>query len=611
MISPRCVGLFGLLVLLSACGGGSSRKGNADSIGNACQENEECGEDGHCVLGFCEAKDSGLKQVLIEVTPPVGVASGEYAQVRYLSTVMLEQGGALDIGLDVVAELAVAALAPSSNCQPIGLDESGFLPIKVKVFDASGINGITASPISGESDPAKRDSAQGNLVTLPMAPGAVDLYIEPVSEDVVPDAQIDPTGECDLAPILVLGLPISAGHVQLAQRLSVAEHVTLDVVLPDGTGLNAFLDGWTIDLVEPIGGRRLSNRVPLAQSSVEPDGTTHYGVRLAYHPIIGADAERMAGAELVRLSPPAGLLAPTYYAARSGLDLFDTGDLVLAPVRDVPAAVVVDGLVESEFDGTPIPADIVAILATEETPSTGVLASFRATTSTDDRGHFELNLIAGKYKIVAIPTDGSRYATQSLVWTVASSPAFQAGRLIQVGAIGTLTGIVQSAASHVALAESILMAQPSSIGRRPTFLDEILGHGRPIGQRSQMAVADSTGRFELPVDEGRYDIAVRPVEGTGYPWAIRPSVAVDTEANGLSVLVRNPVAYSGTVTVPDRAGASARMPLPGALLRFFALFDEKGQLADGGLAPISAVEVGQTRTAADGKYRLLLPDRLD
>jgi hypothetical protein len=51
--------------------------------------------------------------------------------------------------------------------------------------------------------------------------------------------------------------------------------------------------------------------------------------------------------------------------------------------------------------------------------------------------------------------------------------------------------------------------------------------------------------------------------------------------------------------------------LSGAVLRFFALLDSSGQVAKADSELTSAFEIGEARTADDGRYRVLLPDQLD
>jgi hypothetical protein len=607
----RVIAACYLVLGVAGCGASASSMTESGAVGNACNVDADCG-DGRCLKGVCVARSNAIDYVMVEISPPSDSGSGAYGNAHFLKAYELGTGGELDVTLEFLAELAIAVSPPGESCSVAGLDANGYLPIAVTATADSAINGIATSTVEGESNVLLGSGDQGNIVTLSLAPGPVDLYIAPTSETATSANAADAEGVCDLAPLLARGQLIESGVVSLVQQMLPAEHVNVEVTVPAGVDGASPLTGWTLDMVEPFGGRRLSSRALLSGATNAEDGRLQHAVRLAYHSVLGVDAERLKGTELFRLTPPSSILAPTYYVARSAMDLFDASSVVLSQVTSFPSPVVVTGLVESEADGTPLRADIVATLEPGDLASTGALAYFQATTSTDAAGHFELKLLSGKYEIVAIPSATTPHASQSVEWSVAANPPIQAGKLIQVGPMATMTGVVYSELHREPLAGVTLSASPSSLGKRPTFLDELLGQGAPIGVRTQMVVADERGAFEIPVDEGRYDVAVRPAEGSGYSWAVRTSMGVEPGVTTpLNIELRNPVAYTGTVTIPGRSAGGARVVLPGTLLRFYALFDEGGLLAEPNDSAVSGVEIGHARADAAGTYRLLLPDRLD
>lgn len=605
--------LFACSLLLGAVGCGASAPdlASGSDSGNSCELDSDCG-NGRCTSGRCVASGNTIEYVMVEISPPVGVGSGEYGDVRYLLPRRLGSDHVLDFALDVVAELSVAVSPPQADCAAVGVDDEGHLPIAVKAYVDNGIHGIDSSIVEASSAQSVGTSAKSNTVTVSLPPGLVDLYLLPLAEGRTSDATGDPDGHCDLAPLLARGQTIAPGVVSMKQPMPPVDHVNVDVVAPVGTDGQSLLEGWTIDMVEPLGGKRLSTRALLSNATSDANGRLHYDIRLAYHPIVGLDADKLDGAELFRVAPPTDVLAPTYYVARSAMDLFDASKVVLSQIDSVSSPVVMSGFVESNVDGSPVRADIVATLSSQDAGVSGALAHYQVTTSTDAAGKFELRLLAGKYRIVAIPAASSPYAAWSGEWTVAASPVEQAGKLILVGPMHTLTGVAYSAMRRETLAGVTLSASPSSLGKRPTFLDELLGKGEPVGVRSQTVVADARGVFEIPVDEGRYDVSVRPAEGTGYPWGVRPSVGAGSAATEpLYLELPNPVAYSGTVTAHGSDPGGAAGVLPGALLRFYALFDESGQLADSSVPAVSSVEIGHARADEAGTYRVLLPEGID
>lgn len=604
--------LFGLLVSCSSPGGGAM---SAEDPGNVCQTNQDCG-GGRCVSGHCKARESLVRRLLVEVKPLVSANSGEYGDIRYFFEHEVDASSKRDFELDVVADLTVAVRPPSDECVLPGVDPTGYLPIRLRVCQDPRINGISVMSSEAKSDAAGADKAKGNLVSVSLAPGTVDLYIDPTgaTDDVTAtDSNADP---CALAPVLVKGQAIQPGSVSLEHRLTAAKHVSVDVRAAAVGGTSNPLEGWILDMVEPIDGRRISSRRQLTTPVAGSDGKLHYQTQLAYNPVMGVDAEKLAGSELFRLSPPTGILAPKYYIVRSALDLFGTDQVVIPEDTGVPTPVIVRGLVEAEagVGGSPLLADVVATLDPGAHEATGMIASYQASTRTDEQGRFKLDLVPGNYRISTIPVDASKYAVETTTWAIAPTPGEQAGKLISIGDSTRLIGTVISQSKKEPLADATVLASPSSLGKRSTFLDDLLVLSDKTGARAQLGVADDSGAFEVPVDPGHYDITVRPAQGSGYPWAVRASTKI-TQGGGVywlnEIEVRNPVTYSGRVTVPGPSTNSPRVAMPGALLRFYVLFDASDQLADPGVAAVSAVEIGQTRTDTSGEYRLLLPDRLN
>ncbi|MGE5787414.1 MAG: hypothetical protein ACM3ZE_22660 [Myxococcales bacterium] len=607
------VGLFALAGMLLSCSspGGSI---STEDEGNVCETNKDCGE-GRCVSGHCKARESLVRRLLVEVKPLVSANSGEYGDIRYFFEHEADVSSKRDFELDVVADLTVAVRPPSDDCVLPGLDVTGYLPIRLRVGQDPRISGISVMSSEAESDASGVGRAKGNLVSVSLAPGAVDLYIDPTGATEGVGGAESSSDLCALAPVLVKGQQIQPGSVSLEHRLAAAKPISVDVRALAAGGASP-LEGWMLDMVEPIDGRRISSRRLLTGPVVGSDGKLHYQVRLAYNPVMGVGAEALAGSELFRLSPPAGIVAPKHFIVRSALDLFGTDQVVLPEETGIAASVVVRGLVEADTGagGTPLLADVVATLDPGAHEATGMIASFQATTRTDEQGRFKLELVPGNYRVTTVPVDGSKYAAQDTTWAIAPTPNEQAGKLISVSESPRLVGTVISQSKRVPLADATVLASPSSLGKRSTFLDELLAVSTKTGARAQVGVADGLGAFEVPVDPGLYDIIVRPAQGSGYPWAVRAGTKI-TKAGEVywlnEIEVRNPVTYSGTVTVPGQSTSSPRVPMPGALLRFYVLFDESDQLADPGEPAVSAVEIGQTRTDTNGAYRLLLPDRLN
>lgn len=570
---------------------------------NQCQNDSDCSE-GSCVSGSCVAIASALEKVALEVIAPAAMSAGEYQQMRYLQMVELSSVGTYDIALDYVATLTVGAKPPSGNCTNFTLDTAGNLPVAVEVLQDPRVNGITAKSYVGASD----SSAGVNQVTVRVPPGQAALYLEPVlSAEVAAEAPND----CTVVPLLALGQTIEPGNVSFEQRLPKALRLSADVSIPVNEAGDSPLDGFVLDIVEPIFGRRLSTQVTLVTPTIEA-GIAHHLVELAYQPVVGEGASDLTGRELFRFTPPPSAVAPSFYVARLAADLFGTEQLVVNHITSVPTNVVVEGQVNSEVGSVPVASQVTAVLRNASDITTGAIAQFRASATSDTSGRFSLALVAGDYDVVVTPQFETLYASRVTEWTIAPKPVEQAGLLVTLPVTSTLTGRVTGATEQSGEWSANVLAIPSTIGQKSTFIDSLVGDGRSFGRRGAVGLVEVDGAFELAVDPGNYDVFVRPTEGSGYPWAIRPNTVVTEGALGLGpVKLSAPFAFSGYVTVPGTSVEGARLVLPGALVRAYALFDVNGQLVGDWASSSSAVQIGEARASSLGQYELLLPASLE
>jgi hypothetical protein len=435
----------------------------------------------------------------------------------------------------------------------------------------------------------------------------MDLYIEPTVDEDNENAAVD---ECSLVPFLALGQTIKPGNVSFEQSLPTAQRLSVDISIPVNDAGKSPLDGFVFDLVDPLLGRRLSTRVTLVTSKIE-DGIAHHLVELAYRSVIGDGASALAGRELFRFTPPSSKLAPSFYVSRLAVELFGAERLTINHVTNVPTEVTVDGKVESEASGVPVASQITAVLRNATDTTTGAIAQFRASATSDANGKFQISLLAGDYDVVVSPEYETPYASRVTQWTIAPSPVEQAGKLITLPAISTLTGRVLGTTEQSGEWSATVYAIPSTIGQKTTFVDSLVGTGRSFGRRSATGIVETNGTFALGVDEDRYDVYVRPSEGSGYPWAILANTVVTEGVVGLgTVRLSAPFTFSGNVTVPGTSDTGAEIVLPGALIRAYALFDASGQLVDGWDTANAAVQIGEARANATGQYELLLPTSL-
>jgi hypothetical protein len=572
---------------------------DAPSNNNECTTDDDC-DEGTCESFTCVAQTSALENVALEITGPAATSAGEYREIRYLHAIQLETSGTFDVLLDYVAELVTQITPPSSSCTSEDLDSAGRIPVRVEAIQDPKVTGIGATTYVGVSEPGVDD----NSVTVRVPPGVVDLYVEPVV-DALSSSSPD---SCTRVPFLALGQKIEAGKVQFQQKLAVPPQLKVKVVASP-TGENASeIDGYTVDLVDPLYGRRLSSQVLLGTPKLV-EGKATYDFTLAYQPVAGAGASELAGKEIFRFVPPPGRVAPTFYVTRLAADLFGSNALVINQIVRVPRTVVVSGRVQSKSNRVPVAAQVTAVLRGGSDPSTGALAQFRVSAPTDLQGRFQLDLVSGDFDVVATPLTDVNYASVVTSWSLSES-AGDTEQTLALPEASALTGRISVGVEGSAAVAANVLAMPTSIGARSTFVDGLVRQS-VTSRRSAATKVNAEGAFELAVDPGNYDVCVRPADDSGYPWFVRPNTVVGSGGVGLGAIqLTAPFAFTGRVTVPGPKGED-RVVLPGALIRAFALFDSNGRLVSTLSEATGAVQIGEARAASTGQYELLLPARLE
>jgi hypothetical protein len=600
----RClIGFIGAVFLVDCGSAVTEDKESSNGVSNECSIEQDCVE-GRCVDGTCVAVSSVLGTVALEVIAPAAISSGEYQQMRYVQLVSVSNAGNYDVALDYVAELTVKSRPPKDTCSYSGLDLKGFLPISVEIMQDPRVNGIAAMSYVAASNLSEGD----NRATVQLPPGLASIYIEPSVDS---ETVGDPIDDCTLVPLLALGQNISSGNGLFDQQMLVAKRLSIDVSVPlDGNGKSP-LEDFVVDLVDPLLGRRLSTKVTLSQPVISED-IAKYAIEIAYQPVIGEGTSELLGRELFRITPPKSVVAPTYYVARYAVDLFGSNRLEVNHITNVPKEVTVKGQVETAEGSIPLASQVTAVLRNTSDFTTGAIAQFRTSTTSDEQGKFQLSLVAGEYDVVVTPKNDTLYASVNAQWTVASEPSVQAGKLVELSPTVKLSGRILGTTEKTGDWSANVLAIPSTVGPRYTFTDALVTGGTDIGRRSATGLVAVDGAFELSLDPGKYDVSLRPDEGNGYPWAVMPNTVVSVGGGGLGTIqISAPITFTGSVTVPGTSDSGDRIVLPGALIRVHALFDKNGRLVSDLGTATSAVQIGETRATTSGHYDLLLPASLE
>ncbi|MBX3251372.1 MAG: carboxypeptidase regulatory-like domain-containing protein [Myxococcales bacterium] len=223
---------------------------------------------------------------------------------------------------------------------------------------------------------------------------------------------------------------------------------------------------------------------------------------------------------------------------------------------------------------------------------TGLAGTFRATAETDATGEVLLDLLAGTYEAVVTPADGAHavVALDGLRIQPPVTGGVLQGQLFVVperarfgGSLFTPSGepVVGLTVEAVALGAA---ADPGELG-------SVARHNR-----STEALLDETGRFELRLDVGTYDVFIKPPPESRYPWLVAPARQIGSTDLVLADRfdLEAPRPLRGEVVTPEGA------PLANAEVRAFGRAAGTGRY----------LELGRARTDAEGRYLLLLPTRV-
>lgn len=614
-------GILFALTALSGCSVDAALSQRGAMPSNECSQSSEC-PSGQCIDGVCVAPSSEFGTVLVEVTPPDdSTASG----VRFFQT--LENlplgGGERNIELAPVARVTGRVSADTDGCPPLRFADDagdpvymaaadGSLPVRVVLTPSQRLIGRPTATYAAEALPPV-SSENGALqapelpFTVDVPPGEYDIYVQ-----TLPQVEVGPgQSGCVVAPRLYRRQAI-AGEVMLNLDLSAPSWLDLNVDLPVTVGS---LADWTADIVDPVSGRLISTRVKLGMPTAQGDVIRH-SVKLAYSPVLGTEPSNSeAGLELVRLSPPEGVVAPVLITERWVLDIDGDGTGTIDQITALPTPVTVEGKLSAAL-GPEASRGTVTLVATEITGlSRSVTASFvRAVEALPampgDPPKFEVSLLPGKYLVSAVPPSESGLSATQTTWEVAASPAVQYGKVVQLSPTAVLSGGALDPSGANPVVGGSVHALATFAGSAVTVRDQAVWGISPYVPRASTGVVDDQGLFEIKADPGRFDVSVRPPESSGFPWLVKPDVEVEPTGTSLgSVILPLPILHQGTVRITS-GGSDEGANVPNALLRAFVFLDENHAYTANPNAAKSVIQIAETRADAMGRFKLLLPPQL-
>jgi hypothetical protein len=595
-------------VIAPGCSLGVFEDAPTGSVTNHCAGDAQCSGGEQCVRGACRSADGKIDDALFEIVPE---AASPLGGLSFLSPQhCLRQGdSARNMTLappapfngQVRVPLSDLALPnPASACTYVAASGWASVRARVAFFRTSQIAGVPVSGIqalseSYETQPTGTTGAGGWFFQGSLVPGTYDIYVQPV----------DVPGCPSVAPYLRrnvdVGAQIDASTAPATIDVPAAVELKGTVLRPNGS-----LRDWSVDLVEPIQGRLISTSKMLGETDPQNNQTNF---DLTYHAVAAPALPSGVPATIsstnttspfIRISPPTDIVGPTVYWDLAAADLNGDG-LVSLDMSGVPtpdAARRVRGRVQGTVAGAAvgIPARVV-IFSSELDGATALTASWGTSTHTDGDGYFFVEVFGGEYRVVALPDlsldPSALWAMTESHWslhfdaTVAALPP-QTIDLIERSAI---TGFASVARTGEAAVGATLEAVPSILTGNTGVLSGALAE-TPVTALGRTVSVGPSGDLAMRLDAGDFHFSLRPPDGSGFAWWVRPSVRVEPSTPvEISPKLGSPVAIEGTIR--DSAGH----PIANAVVRSYAK-------SPNGL---DVAKVGSTRTDESGSYRLLLP----
>lgn len=580
----RCAqraGVLAALLLIPDCAAPERDSGLAN-LEPLCRANRDCPSDAECVRSRCVSRQTESVPLLVEVIAPAGtpgLAGVAIAQeVQFASRefdIHLGYSSAAVVHLKsepVVDDACLARLSSQEQSEEDPVPPSA----RVTFFPRKRQLGLTdAARVVTTTTPSLDDVS----LSITLVPGKYDLYVEPLEHD----------GECLRPPELFLDHEVTASDVSLSIQLGAPQRYDARVRFPASEGS---LEGWRLDLVDPDSGLALSSGAVLSDPR-EAEGTLEYDASVVFVPVHSGTPRT----EMVRLTPPEGVTAPTLLVARGVTELFQSDPAIVDQLTSLPKTVTLSGRVvlKGTLDG--VEAGLTFVLESLSGLAEGTSVSFSREVRTGTDGTFEASLLPGTYRVVTQPAS-DQLAQSEEKFSVSGGTPSQAGRTIEIAERRSIQGrLFDFRGNPVAKAQVDLVPVPT-FHRGGLALSASAVRFVPSGLAGE---TESDGRFRLLADAGRFDIVARNVtKDADFSWAFRLGVTVGDGDVVLGDLTeRPPLLVHGSVSA-EQTG-----PLPSALIRAYA-YVKAGEVSTPDAAEYVLL-VGETRANADGDYQLLLP----
>ncbi|WP_437570209.1 carboxypeptidase-like regulatory domain-containing protein [Sorangium sp. So ce542] len=552
---------------------------------NACDRSVECGPGATCaeVDGHraCVSTSAHLDGLLLEIRPRVSrEVSAEVSHLLDLDAGSIfppdDAGGqvhSLDLRIPPPARATVTLRLGGSYCGGL---TGGDFPVKAEFRRIAPLLGLPAQSYAAVSEP---NGSDGHRFQLAIPPGSYHLYLVP-----------QPHSSCsgDLPP------PIFLPNQQVPEQWTLGVTAEAPAVLQGSLQVPAGLsvDGWKLDVVDPLTGSVISQVGVLEQGEPSPPGTaSRVEFSLKFH---WTGRETSQKSPLIRLRPKDGEPRPTVYWELAAIALHgSTANLTLSLLQLDAAARRVEGRT-LDASGNPV---LSAVRIQSATIDQAPTAAYKLDTETDASGLFRADLPPGEYVVFAQPINDTTKARAKQSLKFAAGDDCYCGQSILIPEAGTLRGRVQGPTGELMDGASVV-AVPS-LGDVTNYINQVLNPEPPLPRQASGVLRN--GAFSIGADPGEFDFSVRPTPGSAYPWLVRPRLVVpptDAAVIDLELAMSYPAVLQGVV----RDASSGDRLADAAVVAWLPV---ERKTAQGTVTGV--IQIGETRSEPDGSYVLPLP----
>jgi hypothetical protein len=547
-----------------------------------------------------------LEALLVSATPPSDSGIPHMTFVTQLEDVPTS-GGSLDIQLPGPSHVVGSLVLPKGvTCYPgflsddpkiafLTADDGKTLPATVTFALSQRLLGLPQQLYFASTGIRNLQGGYSFEARLPR--GEYDVYLVP------PPHQLG----CAVPPQLYRNFVIDNENAEINFPLSAISQLSLSIRWPKAS---PSLKGWTVDMIEPLGGNPISTALVLGDASDSGEASTNvdYGAQLSYSTVVVPVAattttEVKAAKDLLRFRPRSDQVAPTIYMDRTGLGLLgeQSPAVLIDRFTRLPEPVRVESQLLRLDDGEPVAGYVTLVSTQIYGVDDGIFASYQTTISVAADGALHALVPPGTYKVWAVPpvlggpsAEGALAALQA-DWDVAADIPVQYGKVLELSPIAAVVGQSPFPGAQVQAVPSPSLILP---------FDDAFGEG-PFIPRAGVGLVDDAGKFAVATDPGLFDVSLQAPESLGFAWQVYPGVEVKDRDRDLGrVTLPRPSLLSGTARV-SLAGSQA--PLGSAAIRAYAYLDKNFAYTRDVKQAERVVQVAETRADVDGSFRLLVP----